>query len=50
MTDKENIEYWKKRCEAAEKLLNYSDIKPDDNDRQLTKLYCHWIGFKYGQK
>lgn len=44
---KEKMNYWKQRCEAAEALLKEADIKPDDRDKKLTRLYCSWIGFKY---
>jgi hypothetical protein len=49
-TNDEKIEYWKNRCTAAEELIRHSNIKPNDNDKTLTRLYCSWIGFKYKNK
>jgi hypothetical protein len=39
------LEYWKKRCELAEKFIDESPGDPDITDSQIT-AYREWQDFK----
>jgi len=41
----EALEYWKKRCELAEKFINESPDDPDVTEKQAN-AYWMWIEFK----
>lgn len=42
---KEDLEYWKRRCELAEKFIREHPCDPDITDKQ-TENYNRWSEFK----